>query len=201
MAKMPSPTPPDPRTGVGAPVQYHTEGATTPDARNTTTPLPPPQSDGPPVRDSALWRRVKATLLFWRAARDVVQISVFGPKAVVPGQTAQLTVYLHPPDVADSVSTLSRAFLHDSELIGTGFVGREVVREAELAVHLSMANAGISKSLLTFVWRGQPQRLVFDLHIPWEASSGPAPGVISVGSKDVRIGKTEFRLNLLPRKG
>jgi hypothetical protein len=42
---------------------------------------------------------------------------------------------------------------------------------------------------------------VFDLHVPWEAPSGPAPGLISIGRDDVRIGKTEFRLNLLPRKG
>jgi hypothetical protein len=199
MAKMPSPTPPDPRTGVGAPVQYHTEGTTATDPSKTNT--PPPQSDARPVTDSALWRKLKAKLLFWRAARDVVQVSVFGPPAVVPGQTAQLTVYLHTPDVADSVRTLSRAFHHNSELLGSGFVGREIVRQAQLAVHLSMANAGISRSLQTFVWHGQPQRLEFDLHIPWEAPSGAAPGVVSVGMNDIRIGKTEFRLQLLPRKG
>ena len=200
MAKMPSPTPPDPRTGVGAPVQYHTEGTAT-DPSKTNTPPPPPASDARPVTDSALWRKLKAKLLFWRAARDVVQVSVFGPPAVVPGQTAQVTVYLHTPDVADSVRTLSRAFHHDSELLGSGFVGREVAREAILAVHLSITNAGISRSLQTFVWHGQPQRLVFDLHIPWEAASGPAPGVVSVGMNDIRIGTTEFRLHLLPRKG
>jgi hypothetical protein len=206
MAKMPNPTPSDPRKGVGSPVQYHTEGGTATDQlsgqrKTTTQPLPPPESDPPPVTDSALWRKLKAKLLFWRAARDVVQVSVFGPTAVAPGQASQLTVYLHTPDVVDNVRTLSRAFHHDSELLGTGFVGREVAREAQLAVHLSMANAGISRSLQTVFWHGQPQRLVFDLHIPWEAASGPAPGVVSVGANDVRIGKTEFRLLLLPRKG
>jgi hypothetical protein len=55
--------------------------------------------------------------------------------------------------------------------------------------------------MLDFVWRGQPHRLVFDLHVPWESPGGPAPGLISVGVDDVRIGKVEFRLQLLPRKG
>ena len=48
--------------------------------------------------------------------------------------------------------TLSRAFHHDSELIGSGFICREVTRHTDLAVHLSIANAGISKSLQTVPW-------------------------------------------------
>ena len=101
-----------------------------PDARNTTTPLPPPQSDPPPVTDSAGARVKRRSFLARRATwfRSVCS----GRRPVVPGQTAQLTVYL-TPDVADSVSTLSRAFLHDS-VLGTGFVGREIVRGAELAI-------------------------------------------------------------------
>jgi serine/threonine kinase PknH len=206
MAKMPTPTPPDPRTGVGAPVIYHTDAATAIDhlsgqRKAPAAPLPPPESDERPVTDSALWKKLKSTVLFWRAARDVVQVSVYGPTAIVPGETAEISVYLHSPEVVDSVRTLSRAFHHDTELIGSGFVSSEVARETPLAVHLSVANAGISKSLLTCVWHGPPQRLVFDLHVPWEAPSGHAPGVVSVGRDDVRVGKIDFRLNLLPRRG
>ena len=205
MAKMPSPTPPDPRTGVGAPVIYQTGGSATHDhlsgPRKTLVAPPPPESDERPATDSALWKKLKSTLMFWRTPRDVVQVSVYGPTAILPGQTAELSVYLHTPDVVESVRTLSRAFHHDSELIGSGFVTTEVAREAQLAVHLSVANAGITKSLLTVAWHGPPQRLVFELHIPWEAPSGAAPGVVSIGSQDVRIGKIDFRLLLLPRRG
>ena len=68
-------------------------------------------------------------------------------------------------------------------------------------VSLLVANAGVTKSLYNAIWRAQPHRLVFDLHVPWESPSGPAPGVISIGVNNVRIGRIEFRLQILPRKG
>jgi hypothetical protein len=205
MAKMPTPTPPDPRTGVGVPVVYHTDTSAATDQlsglRKTPVAPPPPESDERPVTDSALWKKLKSTLFFWRHSRDVVQVSVYGPTAILPGQTAEISVYLHTPDVVESVRTLSRAFHHDTELIGSGFITTEVVRQTQLAVHLSVANAGIAKSQLTVAWHGPPQRLVYELHVPWEAPSGAAPGVVSVGCDDVRIGKIDFRLLLLPRRG
>jgi hypothetical protein len=42
---------------------------------------------------------------------------------------------------------------------------------------------------------------VFDLHVPWESPGGQAPGLVSVGRENVRIGKAEFRLHIQPRKG
>src|SRR5262245_58333037 len=189
----PAPPAKDARAKVAPPVQYHTDDPDGPLAEE----IEPADC---PVNGSALWRRLRRTLLFWRAVRDVVQVSVFGPAVVAPGQSARLSVYLHTPDTTESVRTLSRAFHHDSELIGTGYVSREVARETTLAVHIGVVNAGVSKSLLTFVWRGQPHLLVFDLHVPWESPAGPAPGLVSVGRDNVRIGKTAFRLMLLPRK-
>jgi len=143
---------------------------------------------------------VKRSLLFWQNATDTVQVSVFGPGAVTPGQAVKLTVYLHTPDAIASVRTLSRAFQHDAELIGTGYLTGEVKRSSELVVHLSVANAGVAKTQLALQWRGQPHRLGFDLHIPWESSEGASPGLVSVGLKNLRVGKIEFRLHVLARK-
>lgn len=199
MAKPPRVGTSDPRHGVETPFLYHTH---TPPASAALPPSAPPSPDADrPPEESVLWRRVRRNLLFWRAPTDVVQVSVFGPPAVTPGEAAKVSVYLHTPEAARSVRTLSRAFHHNAELIGTGYVTRAVARESRLAVHLSAANAGVSKSLVEFAWRGPPQQLVFDLHVPWEAPGGPAPGLVSVGRGDVRIGKIEFRLNILPRRG
>ncbi len=204
MAKSTQSAPPDPRKGLGSPVHYHTGNADTPDPLAGLAPLlpPPPVCDPeePPVTDSSLWKRVKRSLFFWQMPTDVVQVSVFGPETVTPGQPTRVTVYLHTPASANSVQTLSRAFHHDSELIGSGYVSKEVARDTMLGVHLTVANAGVATSLVRVAWRGQPQRLVFDLHVPWEAPSGPAPGVISIGLGTVLIGTAEFYLNLLPRK-
>ena len=143
---------------------------------------------------------MKRNLLFWQGATDTVQVSVFGPAAVTPGQAVKLAIYLHTPDATASVRTLSRAFQHDAELIGTGYLTGEVKRAAELVVHLSVANAGVAKTQLALQWRGQPHRLGFDLHVPWESPEGISPGLVSVGLKNVRIGKIEFGLHVLPRK-
>jgi serine/threonine kinase PknH len=192
-------TPVDPRKGAYTPVHYHTE--TVDEEAGLSDPGQTATSDDRPVTDSVLWKKVKRNLLFWQKPMDVLRVSVFGPASIAPGQSAKVSVFLHTPEATDSVRTLSRAFHHDSELIGSGYVAQEVTRETALGVHLSVANAGVSKSLLTLIWRGQPHRLVFDLHVPWESPSGPAPGLVSVGRDNVRIGKIEFRLTLLPRKG
>lgn len=182
---------PDPRLTARAPVQWHTAGAAAHERAAA--------DDAPPAR-SVLWKKVKRNVLFWKAATDAVQVSVFGPVAVLPGQTVTLAVYVHTPDAAASVRTLSRAFHHDAELIGTGYLTQEVARSSALAVHVSVANAGVAKSLVTCEWRGQPKRLGFELHVPWESPEGPSPGLISVGLDDVRIGKIEFHFKVLPRK-
>ena len=193
--------PPDPRKGISTPVHYHTETAEP--ALAPTRPgatIAQPAGEVREASDSALWNKVKRSLLFWQTPRDRIQVSIFGPASFVPGQPAKLSVCLHTAEAAESVRTLSRAFHHDSELIGTGLLAQDVARDTELGVHLSVANAGISKTLLTCFWRGQPHRFVFDLHVPWESPSGPAPGLVSIGRDNVRIGKIEFKLMLLPRK-
>ena len=196
--------PADPRLSVPVPVNWQLAAAST-DTLHGTPPDPrpglprAPEDDAPPA-DSVLWKSVKRSLLFWQSAADKVQVSVYGPATVAPGQSVKLAVYLHTPDTVANVRTLSRAFHRDAELIASGFVSREVARASRLAVHLSVANAGVGKSLIEFEWRGQPRQLGFDLHVPWESPEGTAPGVVSVGLDNVRVGKIEFRLNVLPRK-
>jgi serine/threonine protein kinase len=182
----------DPRLTAPVPVQWHPSRADDEVADEA------PAEDAPPP-NSVLWKKVKRNLMFWQAATDAIQVSVFGPTAT-PGQTILLMVFLHPPDATASVQTLSRAFLNGAELIGTGFLTQEIARASELAVHLSVANAGVAKALLNFEWRGQPQRLNFDVHVPWESPEGTSPGLVSVGLKNVRVGKIEFGLKVLPRK-
>ena len=194
------PPPPDPRLAAPPPVQWHTADTAPMPRDQPSGALPPPADEPRPPKNSFLLKKVRRNLLFWQAMRDPVQLSVFGPAAAAPGQTVRLTVYLHAPGAAANVRTLARAFHHDAELIGTGFLAREVPRGAEPAVHVSAANAGVGKALLKCVWRGQPHRLGFDLHVPWESAGGWSPGVVSVGLSDVRVGRVEFWLNVLPRK-
>lgn len=191
----------DPRKTVGSPFHYHVETPANPSTGlQPALPEAPPEPGEPPLTDSVLWKKLKRNILFWRAATEVVQVSVFGPPTLTPGQAAKVSVYVHQPEASDSVHTLCRAFHHDAVLVGTGYVTREVARDEQVAVHFSVANAGVAKSMQDMVWRGQPMRLVFDLHVPWESPAGPAPGVVSVGIDSVRVGRVEFRLLVTPRK-
>ena len=73
---------------------------------------------------------MKRSLRFWQNASDTVQVSVFGPSGVTPGQTVKLMVYLHTPDAAANVRTLSRAFQHDAETNAHGVAGQVAGDEA-----------------------------------------------------------------------
>lgn len=194
------PPPPDPRLSAPTPVQWHSTDDEDAPSAGVRKGDPPASDPGPPPASSLVWKKLRRNVLFWQAPRDIVQVTVFGPPAATPGQTIRVTVFLHTPDAAANVRTLSRAFQHDAEPIGTGYVSREVPRAAQLAVHVSVANAGLGKTLLTCVWRGQPHKLGFDLHVPWESAEGWTPGLVSIGLDDVRVGKIEFWLNVLPRK-
>jgi serine/threonine protein kinase len=187
----PPPQPPGSHPPARLPVVWHT-AESEPVAEEVAGPTAVP---GGPV----LWKKMRRNLLFWQAPRDAVQVSVFGPPAA-PGRSIKLLVFLHTSDAAESVRTLARAFLEGAELVGTGFAAREVARGAELAVHLSVANAGVARALVKCEWRGQPNRLPFDLHVPWESPEGVSPGLVSLGLNNVRVGKVEFGLNVLPRK-
>jgi serine/threonine protein kinase len=183
---------PDPRLAAPNPVQWHTQAAEA-EARAELPPAAPKPS-------GSVWGKLKRGLAFWKAQTEELQVSVFGPAGATPGQSVKLTVFVHVPSTADNVRVLARAFQHDADLIGTGFLTREVARAAQLAVHLSVANAGVGQAQQDVEWHGQPKRLVYELHVPWESPEGPAPGLVSVGTGDVRIGKIEFRLQIRARK-
>ncbi len=187
------PIPPDTLKEVRPPIRYLTE------AHAADEQFAEEIAEQPST--SVLWRKLKRNILFWRPPAQVLQVSVFGPASVSPGQSTILSVYVHSSNSQEAVRTLSRVFHQDAELLGTGLLVEEVPLQAELAVHLGIANAGVSQSLLRMTWRGQPHRSVFELHVPWEAPGGPSPGLVSVGRNNVRIGKIEFFLRILPRSG
>jgi hypothetical protein len=186
----------------GAPVAPPPVGTPGPVEADPNLP-PPPDPGATDLKDqeSAVWKRVKRNVLFWKAPTDPVRVGVFGPAVVAHSETPRLTVFLYPVGAAESVATLARAFRHDAVLLGTGAVAQPLARNAKLAVHVAVAHTAVTTPLCTFAWQGQPHRLTFDLVVPWEAPDGPAAGVVSVGQDDVRIGKVEFKLHVRPRKG
>jgi hypothetical protein len=132
--------------------------------------------------------RVARSLMFWKKSADIVQLSIFGLPEVNPGQRTNFMVYAHVPELYGSVTTLCRALLADSELLGSAYVDEPVGHDTELVLHMALANAGVAKSLLNLTWVGQTTPKSFEVFVPWESPSGLASGVLSVGMDNRRVG-------------
>ena len=156
----------------------------------------------PPVapRRSA-WRQLLRRIFPWGRPRDTVQLSLFGPPELVPGQTYRFQVYAHPPEAFASVRTLSRAFQPDTGLRGAGFAGRPVARASEIGLHLALSGAGVAKPLVRFKWVGQTRPWAFEVYLPWETPVGVAAGVLTVGLDDQQTAEIAFEVSVLPRGG
>jgi serine/threonine protein kinase len=160
-------------------------------------------SDVPPPPNPFMARfwKVVRFLFGWVAPRDVVQLSVFGPPGLAPGQTARLLVYAHPPTVFSNVRTMSKAFLQDNVLLATGYSTQLVPRGRALALHLAVSNAGVAKPLFSFRWEGQTRPTTFDVFVPWESPAGKAAALVSAGVDNVEAARIPFEAVILPRSG
>ena len=143
--------------------------------------------------------RTARSLLFWKKQADTVQLSVFGPPEIAPGQRVEFLVYAHLPEAFEGVATLGRALRGDVELLGTGYVDIPVPRDSELGLHLALENAGVAKSLLELEWVGHTRPRNFEVFVPWESPAGLASGVLSAGLKNERVATVTIHFVVTPR--
>ena len=165
------------------------------------TTLSPVVVPPPPLYTRSPLRWFKKLFCFWLTPRDTIQLSLFGPTSLSPGQTYRFQVYTHPPEAFTSVCTLSRAFQPDTDLRGAGYADRHVPRGEELGIHLAVANAGVKKSLVRFQWLGQTKPWSFDVYVPWESPSGITPGMLTIGLNNTQVARIPFEVLVLPRSG
>lgn len=177
-----------------AAVNWANESSSESSASGAMVYVPPP----PAFAQSKL-RKFVPRLLFWIPTRDTVQLSLFGPAELVPGQTARFQVYAHPPESFGSVRTLSRAFQPDTELKAAGYASRPVTRGVEIGLHLAVANAGVAKALVRFRWHGQTKPWAFEVYVPWESLPGPTPGLLTVGLNDQHSAEIAFEVTVSSR--
>ncbi len=181
------------KTALPAPVEY-TELAQAVGQSTLTPPVRPRFA-----RSWYYWW--KKTFLYWLdRPGDIVQLSIFGPPHVSPGESVKLQVFAHSPESFASVCTLSRAFHMDGELIATGFVQREVQHAANLGLQLQVANAGIAQSFLTLGWLGQSRPRAFDIYVPWESPHGLSAANLTLAVDGIPSGTISFQIQILPRR-
>jgi serine/threonine protein kinase len=159
----------------------------------------PPVAQQPPPRRHAGLRRLVRSLAFWRGPADDVQLSVFGPPQVVPGQRVKFIAYAHLPDVSDKVVTLCRAMHNLVELLGVGHLSAPLTRGTAVDVHLTTASACVARAWASVTWTGQPQSRTFDVFVPWESPAGLADGALTADVGGRRAADIPVHFVVLPR--
>lgn len=154
----------------------------------------------PPSFDNAAVRAAR-TVLFWKKSADTVQLSVFGPAELVPGQRARVMVYAHLPDAFSGVATLCRALHPDAELLGGGYLQRSVSRDSVVGLHLTVVGGNVLKPLAEFTWTGQTQPRSYDLLVPQDCPPGPKAGMLAAGWQNQKVAEVPFEVLVLPRTG
>jgi serine/threonine protein kinase len=176
-----------------APVNTESSAPADPTAARPPVVIPAPPAFARPTNLAA------RSLMFWAKPTDAVQLSVFGPPKVAPGQKAQVLVYAHRPEAFDGVATLCRALHPWADLLGAGFIDRPVGRGTEVGLHLAVSHAGVAKSKVGFTWSGQTQPRTFELFVPWESPPGLASGVVSADLTGERASAVQFHFVVPPR--
>lgn len=148
----------------------------------------------PPPRRGGLMK----SLAFWKATADEVQVSVFGPPDIAPGQRVKFVTYVHLPDVSDNVITLCRALHKGTELLGVGYLDEPLTRGQPLTLCLTLSSAGVAKSQVTLNWTGQPQSKTFDVFVPWESPPGLTTGTLAA-TGDAPLATVGVQFVVLPR--
>ena len=138
-------------------------------------------------------------LKFWKPKRYTVQISVFGPRVIDPGQRVTFTLYAHLPESFANAKTLCRAMRADAELVGAGFLDVPVVRGTDLAMSMALSNAGLAKAETKIHWVGQLQPRTYDVFVPWECPEGVMSGVVTACIAQKMVGSIPVRCLIRPR--
>jgi len=161
--------------------------------------LPPVVVPPPPDLGQSFGHKLWEALCFWRPAADLIQFSIYGPTHLMPGQRYQFQVCPHLPEAFSSVRTLCRATQSDAELRASDFAPKLIRRTTELGLHLAVANAGLSQSLLRFQWHGQSKAWKFEVFVPWESQVGRSPAMLSVGIGEEVVTQIPFYVMILSR--
>lgn len=154
---------------------------------------PPVEIPPPPAFDHKAARAARS-LLFWKKPTDTVQLSIFGPPAVTPGQRTKLIVYAHLPEAFSGVATLCRALNPDAELLGSGYIQRLIPRDSPVQLHLTVGEGSVPKPLVDLTWTGQTQPRSFDVLMPRESAAGWTAAMLSAGWERQKVAEVPFQV-------
>ncbi len=154
-----------------------------------------------PPGKTSFWRRMTRTVMPWGGAPEPVQATVYGPQWLTHGETTQLLVVMHRPEVFDRLRTLSMEHLPGSELLAVGYTAEPVPRGGELWVHMAITGAGavVAPPLAKFPWMDESNVTLFNVSIPsWEKLAARAAVSLTVGLNGFEAAVLQFELAVRP---
>jgi serine/threonine protein kinase len=135
----------------------------------------------------------------WKARVYAVQISIFGPQIIDPGQRVTFTIYAHLPESFANAKTLCRAMRSDAELVGVGYLELPIPHGTDLMLTMALSNAGLAKSDAKIHWVGQLQPRTYDVFVPWECPAGLMSGVVTASIEKKMAGSIPMQCLIRPR--
>jgi serine/threonine protein kinase len=155
---------------------------------------PPPSAEPAPARAS-IFSRVFSKLAFWRAHRDLIQVSVLAPQALVRSETASLPVFAHC-DTPENILAMGNTYFPSHQVVATIPVRREISRGSRLTFHLALPGITVEQPVQKFVWRGQTMPLPYSVKVPADCRPGEIVGIVSIGEGADIIANMEFQVRI-----
>ena len=123
---------------------------------------------------------------------DALDCSVFAPSSVAPGQSFLLQILLH--DKPGLVKAAQMARTLDSSAGRRGFASLEIpiTRGATVDLLLDCPNLVVDTYFASLIWKGQPERAVFNVKVPRGTSRDAIAGTVIASIDGVPVGEVAF---------
>ena len=127
-------------------------------------------------------------------AADTVEMTVFAPPMVKPGEAVLVQLFLHLAPDAERALVAARMMDAVTERRGTRTLDFEIRRGARVDITLACKGVDIDEPMQTLRWRGEPAFAQFVLDAPQGLEGKSLAAVARVSIDGDLIGKISFRL-------
>ena len=129
---------------------------------------------------------------------DLVDCSVFGPRAARPGDTIMIQVFLHLPEQRERASFQAAAMDSSATSKGTRTLEIAIKRGARVEISFAVNALRVDEPVQSVVWQGQPVFCQFLVAIPQGTSDQSFFCVVRVSIDGSLIGCIKFRISSDP---
>ena len=127
---------------------------------------------------------------------DVVDCSVFAPRAAARGSSFMAQVFLHLSVQANEVNALAVLVDEFAALRNFQSLSAEITRGSTVHVEMDGRGLTIDEPIQSVVWRGQPERCTFTIGIPPDSTVALFHPVVVLTVDNLPVGRIVFQVKV-----